>query len=205
MVPKDIFTAFLIKLFPSEYQYLIKKFELYYNWLVEENKKVNLISRKTKSNEIWIFHFLDSILPVQHFDFSNKKILDFGTGGGLPGIPISILFPDSEMFLLDSTKKKIGLIKNLTKILGITNCNFLDIRLENISPVYYSAFDIILCRSVRILPKYKKVLIKLLAKKGRIILFKSKRLDDIKMFEDFKIYDVSTGELGKRNIVEIMR
>ena len=205
MVPKDVFTDYLKKLCPSEYQYFITKFELYHDWLVEENKKVNLISRKTDSDDIWIYHFLDSILPAQYYKFSNKKILDFGTGGGLPGIPISILYPDSEMFFLDSTRKKVRLIKNLSKILGITNCTFLNIRLESISHEYYSSFDLILCRSVRMLPKYKKVLINLLVEKGRIILFKSKRLDDIKIFDAFKIHDVSISELGERNIVEITK
>lgn len=205
MAPKDVFITFLKKSYPSDYHYFLPKFELYFTWLVEENQKVNLISRKTNSDDIWIYHFLDSILPIQYIDFSNKKILDFGTGGGLPGLPLSILHPDSEMCLLDSTKKKIRSIKTLSKILGLTHCTFLDRRIENINHEYYCSFDVILCRSVRILPKYKHILLNLLVEGGRIILFKSKCLDDIKIFNEFKTYDVSSSELGRRTIVEITK
>ena len=78
----------------------------YFNLLCKANKNVNLISRKTPIQDYWTVHFLDSIIPTCLFDFAGKKILDLGTGGGLPGIPLKMLYPTSEMYLLDSIQKK---------------------------------------------------------------------------------------------------
>ena len=63
--------------------------------------------------EIWITHFYDSLLPHKLIDSKKKRILDFGTGGGLPGIPMAIVFPNMQVNLLDGTKKKIMVIDEM--------------------------------------------------------------------------------------------
>jgi len=103
---KQAFINFLKEAFPDKYQELLKSFETYYNWIIEENRKINLISRQTAPENIWTQHFLDSLLSVKHVNFSGKNILDFGTGGGLPGIPLAIVYPNSSVTLLDSRKKR---------------------------------------------------------------------------------------------------
>ena len=177
----------------------------YFNLLCEANRTVNLISRKTPPQDYWTIHFLDSILPVCLFDFTGKKILDFGTGGGLPGIPLKLLYPISEMYLLDSTQKKILAVKKIVKKLDLKECFTIVSRLEDLDEKWENYFDFIVCRSVKILPKYKSSMFRLLRNNGRIILYKSRKLDDVQQFKNYKIHDVSQPVLGERKIIEIKK
>jgi len=90
----------------SDAKRVMHLFDIYYRWLLDENERINLISRKTDPDDIWTLHFLDSILSISCVDFKGKKILDFGTGGGFPGIPLASMYPDAHVTLLDSTKKE---------------------------------------------------------------------------------------------------
>ena len=200
---KETFKSFLKEFNFPHYEELLDSFQKFLDFLLEENSKVNLISRKTKSEDYWTIHFLDSILPIRHIDFSNKKILDFGTGGGLPGIPIKLLYPDSIVFLLDSKQKKINSIKNIVKRLDLKECFTIVSRLEEMDAKWGNFFDIIVCRSVKILPKYKTKMFDLLKNDGKIILYKSRKLEDITQFGKVKKYDVSLPEIGERKIIEI--
>jgi 16S rRNA (guanine527-N7)-methyltransferase len=156
-------------------------------------------------NTIWTRHFLDSIVPVPFISFDNKRILDFGTGGGLPGIPIAILYPKADMSLLDSRKKKIGAIQIVAQQLQCTNCSFFSCRIEEMGDQYTESFDIIVCRSVKMIPKYKKIVLNLLKPGGKLILYKSKNIDDIAIFNNAIIHDKSTEQLGERKIIEIVK
>jgi len=202
---KEIFREYLEKHQPQKADELMISFERLLEALWEENSKVNLISRKTPKDEYWTRHFLDSLLPSKILDFSNKKILDFGTGGGLPGIPLNLVFPDSEVYLLDSIIKKINAVKNIIKILDLSSCFTIVSRLEDLENKWFGSFDIIVCRSVKILPKYKKVLFKLIKNNGKIILYKSKLIDDIGQFRKRHIHDVSHPAIGERKIIEIIK
>ena len=200
---KEIFREYLEKHLPQNADELMISFERLLEALWEENSKVNLISRKTPKEEYWTRHFLDSLLPIEVIDLSNKKILDFGTGGGLPGIPLNLVYPNSELYLLDSTHKKINAVKNIIKILDLPSCFTIVSRLEDLESNWYKSFDIIVCRSVKILPKYKSVLFKLIKDNGKIILYKSKLIDDIWQFKKCRIHDVSHPAVGERKIIVI--
>ena len=184
---------------------VMESFHTYFDLLCEANKTINLVSRRTPQQDYWNVHFLDSILPVGLFDFNGKKILDFGTGGGLPGIPLKLLYPTSEMYLLDSTRKKILAVKNIAKKLDLKKCFTIVSRLEDLDKKWDNYFDFIVCRSVKILPKYKRIMFRLLRNNGRIILYKSKKLDDVQQFKNYKIHDISQPVLGKRKIIEIKK
>lgn len=202
---KKAFVKFLRDLYPEDFEYFLLQFQKYHQWLVKENSCLNLISRKMDTEDYWTLHYLDSILPVGFIDFYEMNILDFGTGGGLPGIPLKILFPESEISFLDSRQKKIASLSRGAKELALENCNFYADRLENISSNYYGSFDVIVCRSVRILPQLKQKLLDLLGEGGRLILYKGPNLDDIEQFEDYEIHNVTMPEIGERNIVEIVK
>ncbi|MFP4680742.1 MAG: 16S rRNA (guanine(527)-N(7))-methyltransferase RsmG [Chitinispirillaceae bacterium] len=202
---KELFVEYLKKIRPADHELLFKKIEQYFHWLVKENVKLNLISRKTDPKTIWTLHFLDSLLAVPFVDFSGKRILDFGTGGGFPGIPLAILFGDAQVTLLDSRKKKIQAVRSAAELLELKNCHFLDSRIEELPSSSENTFDIVVSRSVRITPLYKKMIMKLLASDGSLVLYKSRNLEDVKLFSDSVIHDVSRPEIGERKIIVISK
>jgi 16S rRNA (guanine527-N7)-methyltransferase len=201
MTQKDIFIQFLSRQFPNKWEVFLPRFEKFHSWLVEENSKINLFSRQTDPADIWITHFLDSLLAVKYLDFSGLKILDFGTGGGLPGIPLAIIFGDASLTLLDSRKKKIEAVKRAASYLELTNCVFWGERLEELPPVHNGKFDMIVSRSVKIEPAFKNRLLNLLKPQGKLILYKSRNLEDIEQFKNAQIYDTSVPQLGERKII----
>jgi 16S rRNA (guanine527-N7)-methyltransferase len=205
MAKRNEVEKYLERIFPQTCGLILEKFDKYYQWLLEENQKINLISRKTDPDDMWTLHFLDSLLSVGCVDYSKRNVLDFGTGGGFPGVPLAILYPDSHFAMLASTKKKIQSVKSGVQVLGLTNCSFIDTRLEEVTEKYYCAFDIVISRSVRIIPEYKKILFKLLKNDGLIVLYKSQNLDDAALFANVKITDVSTPLIGERKIVVIRK
>lgn len=203
MTSKEFFIQYLKENFSQGSLEAIGQFESYFDWLVSENQKINLMSRKTDPEEIWVRHFVDSFLAAKFVNFSQAAILDFGTGGGFPGVPLAILYPDSKVFLLDSKKKKINALRDAAKVLGLKNCDFFDTRIEEVSPKYNGFFDIIVSRSVKIIPLYKKILFRLLKPTGKLVLYKSKILDDAELFEKPEIYDASSELIGERKIVVV--
>ena len=196
---------YLKKHFPGSCDAALAKLDQYYEWLLDVNRSINLISRKTDPEDIWTHHFLDSLLSTACVDYRKKNIIDIGTGGGFPGVPLAILYPDSHFTLLDSTKKKIQAVKAGVSKLSLTNCSFLDTRLEEVPKKYCGAFDIAVSRSVRIIPEYKKKLLNLLNDDGRIVLYKSQKLDDAALFTKVTITDVGSPLIGERKIVVIKK
>lgn len=198
---KEIFFQYIKDNFPERSEQIQRDFEQYYEVLVEANSKINLFSRKMPLEEIWTTHFYDSLLAHKLIDSKKKRILDFGTGGGLPGIPLAIVFPNMQVNLIDSTKKKIVVINEMIEILQLPNVDTIWSRIEDYNTI--NKYDYIISRSVKIIPSFKEPLMNVLSPKGKIILYKSKILDDVMQFEKYKINDLSNEVLGTRNIVEI--
>lgn len=206
MKKKDEVEKFINEFLPDyDLSRIMDKFTKYCNWLIKENEKINLISRKTDPEDLWTHHFLDSLMSIKCVNYEKKRILDFGTGGGFPGIPLAIVYGDSHFVLLDSTKKKIQSLRNGASVLKLTNCDFLDIRLEDILKNQYYTFDIVISRSVRISPEFKKTILNILKDDGLIVLYKSQNLDDAALFKRVEIVNVSTPLIGERKIVLIRK
>jgi 16S rRNA (guanine527-N7)-methyltransferase len=118
--------------------------------LLEWNKKINLISRKNEEN-IWKGHIALSLSMLFKINFRHgMNILDLGTGGGFPGIPLSILLPECSFTLLDSTQKKILCVQSMTDALQLPNVKTLWGRAEDVNQIhtYHHAFDAVVMRSV---------------------------------------------------------
>lgn len=119
---------------------------LYQEW----NAKINVISRKDIDN-LFVNHVLHSLGIAKFTSFkSGADILDVGTGGGFPGIPLAILFPETRFHLVDSIGKKITVVKNIADGVGLTNIHAEQIRAEQVKGEY----DFIVSRAVTRLKEF---------------------------------------------------
>ncbi|WP_142785386.1 16S rRNA (guanine(527)-N(7))-methyltransferase RsmG [Changchengzhania lutea] len=140
----------ILKYFKNLTEDQILKFEnleaLYQDW----NLKINVVSRKD-IDELYLRHVLHSlgIAKVIHFK-SGSKILDVGTGGGFPGIPLAILFPECTFHLVDSIAKKLKVVDEVVEGLGLTNVKTTHSRVEAIDGTY----DFIVSRAVAAMPTF---------------------------------------------------
>ncbi len=130
--------------------------ELYRDW----NSKINVISRKDIEN-LYVHHILHSLAIGKMIKFKpNTNILDFGTGGGFPGIPLAILFPECNFKLIDGTGKKIMVAKEIAQSIGLKNVNAEHLRGEDEKGKY----DFIVSRAVMPLPDLLKIVRKNVSK-----------------------------------------
>lgn len=135
---------------------------LYEDW----NQKINVISRKDISN-LYEHHVLHSMAIAKEISFKpGTKILDFGTGGGFPGIPLAILFPECQFTLIDGTGKKIRVATEVANSLGLKNVNAVHRRGEEEKGQY----DFVVSRAVMPLPDLIKIIRKNIAKKNQNII-----------------------------------
>mgnify|MGYP002624834074 CR=1 FL=1 len=139
----------ILKYFPNLTDSQVKQLEklgpLYEEW----NQKINVISRKDIEN-IYAHHILHSLAIAKIITFRpGASILDLGTGGGLPGIPLSIIFPETNFILADGTGKKIKVVNTIIEELGLSNAKGVHSRAEDLK----MKFDFVVCRAVASLDK----------------------------------------------------
>lgn len=152
-------------------------FDKYIKTFLEENSKINLMS---KNDEKLIFekHIYDSLsikFLFDKLDMLPKTILDIGTGGGFPSIPIALEYPEIQVTGIDSIQKKINAISNIAKELQIKNIEFIRDRVENIKDKKY---DMITSRAVAQASLLIEYAYPLLKKDGYLVLYKSKSIDE---------------------------
>jgi len=163
---------------------------LYKYW----NAQINVISRKD-IDELYTKHVLHSlaIAKVQPFK-PNASILDVGTGGGFPGIPLAILFPETKFYLVDSIGKKIKVVNEVVKELGLKNVKAELIRAENVK----GEFDFIISRAVTQMDDFVKWVRKKITKKqlheiknGILYLKGGDLTDELANFPNATIYNIT--------------
>ncbi|WP_290696589.1 16S rRNA (guanine(527)-N(7))-methyltransferase RsmG [Lacinutrix sp.] len=140
----------ILKYFPNLTQDQIDKFTkleaLYQDW----NLKINVVSRKD-IDELYLRHVLHSLAIAKIIDFKDDtKIMDVGTGGGFPGIPLAILFPECDFHLVDSIAKKLKVVNEVVEGLGLQNVKTTHTRVEEINGTY----DFIISRAVAAMPTF---------------------------------------------------
>ena len=185
----------------------LKIYKSLYDIYNEKNKKVNLISRKDFEN-FYLHHIIHS-LSITKFALVKKenKIIDLGTGGGLPGLPLAIYYNNKKFILVDSIRKKISAVDEIIKELNVKNISTINNRIENLD----INADIIICRSVSSIENIIRWTKGVLNKKGKLILLKggnvNKELKNIS--SSFTIYNLddiySENYFNDKKIIEIHR
>lgn len=151
----------------------LAQFDRYADLLKEWNEKMNLTAIVEKE-EVIEKHFYDCILPCKTISFSNKKILDIGSGAGFPGMVFAILYPESEVTLVDATRKKFLFLEEVRNQLGIENVVFHVGRVEEMRKQRES-YDIVSSRGFAALRILLEVAAPLIKVGGTIIAMKSQR------------------------------
>ena len=130
--------------------------ELYRDW----NEKINVISRKDIAN-LYLHHVLHSLSIARYINWEpGTKILDFGTGGGFPGIPLAIMFPQCSFKMIDGTGKKIKVVNGVAEAIGLKNVEAVQLRGEEEK----GKFDFVVSRAVMQMPDLVKIIRKNISK-----------------------------------------
>jgi 16S rRNA (guanine527-N7)-methyltransferase len=150
----------ILKYFPNISEEQKKQFAALYDLYVDWNSKINVISRKDIEN-LYLHHVLHSLAIAKLIQFTDgTKIMDVGTGGGFPGVPLAILFPKCEFLLVDSIGKKIKVATEVSNAIGLKNIQFRHCRAEEEK----GKFDFVVSRAVMPLPDLVKIVKKNISK-----------------------------------------
>ena len=148
-MPHRIIQTYFPQLSAQQLEQFCKLDALYRDW----NAKINVISRKD-IDQLYLHHVLHSLAIARYYRFTpGTKILDFGTGGGFPGIPLAIMFPECSFKLIDGTGKKIRVAQEVSNAIGLKNCTPEHLRGEDEKGQY----DFVVSRAVMPLPDLYKI------------------------------------------------
>ena len=133
----------------EQQEQLTKLGELYRMW----NERINVVSRKDIDN-LYLHHVLHSLAIAKYVQFkAGTRVLDFGTGGGLPGIPLAIVFPECQFKLIDRTAKKIRVTQEIAAAIGLTNAQ----AEQKAGEEEQGEYDFVVSRAVMPLPELMKI------------------------------------------------
>ena len=167
--------------------------------LIKWNTKINLTAI-TDPVDVAIKHILDCIAPARHIP-PEATLLDIGSGGGFPGIPLKIALPSVSMTLIDGSRKKISFLKHIIRTLQLKNVDACQIRAEDLVQKIQlpSSFDVIISRALSSLDNYVRLALPLLAEEGIVIALKGDI--EIEQVNDLQsnILDTMPGVLPNQN------
>ena len=185
----DIIHKYFKNLSPNQVQQFEKLQELYEDW----NLKINVVSRKD-IDELYLRHVLHSLAIAKVVQFKpGARVLDVGTGGGFPGIPLAILFPETQFHLVDSIGKKIKVVDEVVAGLALENVKTTNGRAEELKDTY----DFIVSRAVAQMETFVRWTRGLISKKqnhelknGILYLKGGDLSEELKLYTSATIYDL---------------
>ena len=189
-------------------------FEIYYDILVEWNNRMNLVSKRDLHRFV-AYHLLDSLKVASCFDILKvNRMLDFGSGAGLPGIPLSLSFPNIETFFVDSRKKKCIFLENAVDSLSL-KAHVMCSRIESLPDHYNSFFDLVITRATVKLETFFRLTNRLIHSKGSLVAIKGDTIHDeyerLQKISDPEVFNIKLTvpkdvlDVRQGNIVVIMR
>ena len=184
----------ILKYFPELTTEQRSQFEKMQTLYKEWNEQINVVSRKD-IDELYVRHILHSLAIAKAINFKDDTaILDVGTGGGFPGIPLAVMFPKVNFHLVDSIGKKIKVVKAVAKGLSLTNVEATHTRVQDLKHSY----DFVVSRAVTNMPNFIKMISKRVEKKGfnalrnGIIYLKGGDLaEELAPYKPVRIYELS--------------
>ncbi len=174
---KEIFNKFSVKV--SDLQ--AERFEKFFELLIEYNQKFN-ITAITEKSEVYVKHFIDSILVVDKFITKDSlSMIDVGSGGGFPAIPVKIMKDDLLLTLLEATGKKCEFLKTVVKELGLTNVTIINDRAEILAKneKYREKYDICSARAVARLNTLSEYCMPFVKVGGNFIAYKGDAQEEV--------------------------
>jgi len=160
----------------------LKQFQAYYQELVEWNERVNLTSI-TAYEDVQTRHFLDSLTITiawqQPIGFGGVRVIDIGSGAGLPGIPLKIAFSEIKLVLLETTAKKAAFLQHIKQKLGLDDIEIVVGRAEDVArqPEYRERFEVVLSRAVASLASLAELTLPFCAVGGSLVAQKKGAID----------------------------
>jgi len=151
-------------------------FQTYYEELIDWNQRMNLTAI-IEYDKVQINHFLDSLTVVSAWKPStnrpNGKVIDIGTGAGVPGIPLKIVYPQIKLSLMDSTNKKITFLNHLKQKLGLDDIEIINGRAEELGhQIYRESYDLVLARGLAPMPPLAELTIPFCKIGGKFVAYK---------------------------------
>ncbi|QHI72268.1 16S rRNA (guanine(527)-N(7))-methyltransferase RsmG [Aminipila terrae] len=159
---------------------VLNKFEKYMEMVLEWNEKVNLTAI-TDQDEFIKKHYIDSVICYNFSEIHKAEcVIDVGTGGGFPGIPLALIFPEKKFVLMDSLKKRLNIIDDLTSQLGITNVVTLHGRAEDIahSKEHREKYDLCVSRAVANLATLSEYCLPFIKRGGNFLAYKGVKAEE---------------------------
>ena len=184
----------ILKYFPYLTELQKKQFDQLQSLYTIWNSKINVISRKDIEH-LYLKHILHSLSISKIIDFNPKtKIIDVGTGGGFPGVPLAILFPKSEFVLVDSIEKKTKVVHVISEKIGLKNVRVVHSRVEDVN----ESFDFVISRAVTSMKTFHKWVSKKISNvqknslsNGIIYLKGGDLREELNGIKDVRIYNIT--------------
>lgn len=152
---------------------VLEKLSIYYEELIKYNSHTNLTSI-TEKKDVYLKHFYDSLTLVKSIDFKGKnKVLDIGSGAGFPGLVLKIFFPEIELVLLDSNRKKTDFLNLMIQKLELSNVEVIKERAEDYVKQARESFDIVTSRAVAKTRVLCEISLPYLKNNGYLIIMKA--------------------------------
>lgn len=186
----------------------LDKFDRYKDELRQWNQKINLIS-ETSARDIVARHFWDSLTPLPFINASHAKMIDVGCGAGFPGLPLKIVIPELEIYLLEANRKKVTFLKHMIRLLELDKVLVVHDRVENLirKNSCSAEFDFLVSRAAFSLSELQRFCDYFLKDQGILIALKGAGAEDeikqcqasknCRKISQFIQYDIESDILGK--------